>query len=319
MEQSARGWLWPKLDHNQAAHLLSARAGEVLADELSGSVDPSQLVPCGEGDFYLALRCGTQVLRVAKHRQAEQALVREACVLAEIADRLSLPVPRTRVYEVSGCPRFSIHRAIDGEVLTKGTWSRLDRSAQQRLACEIAHFLESLHDSIPDPATFQGCRLSKKSAQGQADKLRQTTTSLLFRHLDGETRRGLEKELDAWAQAPPQRQVVIHSDLAPGHVFFDSSRHTLTGVIDFADIEWCEPARDFIYFFEDFGIEFGNRIVEVYAPGDAHFRSQIRKWLMLEGLDWATERGPGSDKMPQFLRALLDLSAQIIEARPFTP
>ena len=40
---------------------------------------------------------------------------------------------------------------------------------------------------------------------------------------------------------------VIHSDIMPEHIIVNPKTHTLSGIIDFGDIEIGDPAYDFAF------------------------------------------------------------------------
>jgi aminoglycoside 2''-phosphotransferase len=61
---------------------------------------------------------------------------------------------------------------------------------------------------------------------------------------------------------------LIHGDLQPRHVFFDSIKQKIAGVIDFEDIWISDPDYELSYLLTEFGEEFGERLLCRY--GHAH-------------------------------------------------
>lgn len=268
---------WPS-DHTAAA----ARIANLLPHDGEG------LTPIGEGDFCLAFRRGADVVRVAKHRQAADALRMEACAMERIAARLPLAVPRPAFFEPEPDCAFSIHTEVTGEVLTRGIWESLPSDAQDAAAADLARFLDALHAlRIPDAET---CGVPRIDDAEYAGRLRATSASLqsilsadTLRRLDAALARGSQPSAEADRHAS-----LLHRDVAPGHVLFDPATGRLTGVIDFGDLALGDPARDFIFVYEDFGPAMLDAVLRHYAGEDAAtLRPRIHRWFLLETVEWA--------------------------------
>lgn len=68
--------------------------------------------------------------------------------------------------------------------------------------------------------------------------------------------------------------VLIHSDIAPEHIIVDPKTHSLSGIIDFGDIEIADPAYDFT-FLELYGANFLNEVYKNYGlPRDDLFEKR---------------------------------------------
>jgi aminoglycoside phosphotransferase (APT) family kinase protein len=109
-------WPWPALSSTLAAELVAPHLPTGLREPLEAE---------GEGDFCLAYASGAWIVRVAKHAEAAQALRRESCVLERIAAALPLPVPRPELSDPGECPPFTVHRRVEGGVLTRAAWEGL--------------------------------------------------------------------------------------------------------------------------------------------------------------------------------------------------
>lgn len=266
---------WPA-DHGQAARL--------VGQHLGGGLDP-----IGEGDFCLAFRRGARVVRVAKHREAAEALRREACVLARIADHLPLPVPRPVFSRPAPGCAIAIHDEVRGSVLTRESWERLPAPVRESTARELAYFLAALH-ALPASIGVE-CDLPVLDRTRLARSLR-TESGILHPSLPAETSRRLEEMLDRWSapgESPPHS--LLHRDLSPGHVLYDPSDGRLTGVIDFGDVALGDPARDFIFIHEDFGPELLAGVLRHYPGEDAAtLLPRIHMWFLLETVEWTLAR-----------------------------
>jgi aminoglycoside 2''-phosphotransferase len=102
-----------------------------------------------------------------------------------------------------------------------------------------------------------------------------------------------DETLKRWSQPSleqSQRSVPLHCDIEPGHVLSDPLNGNLTGVIDFGDLAIGDPARDFIYIYEDFGPLLLREVLNRYAGRDAQLMiSAIRQWYLLEAISWTVE------------------------------
>src|SRR5512145_904359 len=118
----------------------------------------------------------------------------------------------------------------------------------------------------------QNCELAQLDAAAFARRLREAGTNSIYEFLDQETRHQLDTTLGKWSllsQPDGWQPSLLHCDIGPGHVLYDPQTKNLTGVIDFGDIVIGDPARDFIYIYEDFGPLFLKEVLNRYAGKDA--------------------------------------------------
>lgn len=275
-------WEWNSLDHSSAA--------TILARHLPSTTYTS-LEPFGSGDFTLAFKQGSQVIRMARHPEAADALKRESCVLAKIAAKLPLPVPRPTYYAPLQCPPFTVHDEIVGEILTRDLWEDLPTMTRDKAADDLTAFLMALH-SLPVEIGMT-CGLERLDVTALARSLRGKIAHTITDLLDQETQTRLSKVLESWAlpsSSERQPSVLLHCDIGPGHLLYNPQTGNLTGIIDFGDLVIGDPARDFIYIYEDFGPLILGEVVVRYAGNDAPFMiSTIRKWYLLEAITWTVE------------------------------
>ncbi len=279
-------WPWQGLDTGRIAGLLEdvfPAAGE-------------RLETVGEGDFCLAFRLGPEIIRVAKHPRAALAHRREACVLKRISGMLPLPVPRLEYRAPAACPPFTIHREITGTVMTREAWERLPGPAREATARELAEFLRALH-AVP-LEIGAACGVPRLDGSAMAAELRKEVPGILPL-FDPASRTRLEQFLIEWPDSSGERErspALLHCDLAPGHLLYHPAPARLSGIIDFGDVAMGDPARDFIYLYEDFGPDMLDRVVSWYAgEASAGLTAAVRRWHLLEAVAWtidmaATER-----------------------------
>ena len=274
-------WEWNSLDHASAVMILAKYLRKTQ----------TSLEPFGSGDFTLAFKQDHQVIRVARHFEAAEALKRESCVLAKIAARLPLPVPRPIYYSIPHCPPFTIHDEIVGEILTGDEWENMPTVAREKAAADLAMFLRARH-SLPLEIGLT-CGLAKLDVPQLSRRLRQVTAKTIHELLNHETQARLTHVLESWALpslSEDQPSVLLHCDIGPGHVLYNPQTGNLTGVIDFGDLVIGDPARDFIYIYEDYGSLILAEVLVRYVRTDASLTlSAIRKWYLLEAITWTVE------------------------------
>jgi aminoglycoside 2''-phosphotransferase len=99
-------------------------------------------------------------------------------------------------------------------------------------------------------------------------------------------------------------------------VLYDPQTKNVTGVIDFGDLVIGDPARDFIYIYEDYGPVILKEVLDHYAGQDApKMMLPIRKWYLLEAISWTcqihveqrfTDLSHGLNEISRELAALAD-------------
>ena len=296
---------WDDLDHSSAAIL--------LAGHLTG-LDHFPLEPFGSGDFTLAFRQGNQVIRMSRRREAADALLRESCVLAKIAPMLPLPVPKPTYYAIADCPPFTIHDEVVGEFLTREMWESMSARVRDKAASDLATFLKTLH-SLPVEIGLT-CGVKVMNLPELASNLHRRIANTIHGLLDRQTQARLAEVLESWSlpSRDPKPPVLLHCDIGPGHVLYNPQSGDLSGVIDFSDLIIGDPARDFIYIYEDYGPLILDEVLARYAGPDAGFMMPaIRKWYLLEAITWtvdmfATGRRPEVEHgLGEIRRELADL------------
>jgi aminoglycoside 2''-phosphotransferase len=270
------------VDHAAAKALL---VGPLKTEEAQ------RLEPLGEGNFCFAFRERSRIVRVAKHREAAASLRAEACVLAQIGDHLPLTVPRPLFEAPRACLAFSIHEEVTGEILTRKGWSALSLAARTRAAAELAGFLRTLHSHPIDVA--KRCGLGELDPAEAALRSRKDASRFLYPRLAPAIRTQLDDVLERCSAATRSEctvPVLIHCDIAPGHVLFDPTDGRLTGIIDFGDLALGDPARDFIYIYEDFGVEMLEVVITHYQREEASsLLPRVRLWYLFEAVAWTIQ------------------------------
>jgi aminoglycoside 2''-phosphotransferase len=227
------------------------------------------------------------VFRFPKTDWARQALQHETKILTLVRRYLTLPVP---IFEEQS-DDFVMYRLLPGRALHQADILRQDERTQDRLAEQLATFLQQLH-TIPAPAIEQaGITLSN------ADRSRQDWINL-FQEAERELFPLLMSHARAWVTelfrpildgSLPLNDtpVLIHGDLGPYHILYDDHPPHLTGVIDFGTGGLGDPADDFANVINGLGERFLQRMARFYpaitATADRarfHAGSLEVQWLL---------------------------------------
>lgn len=273
--------------HLQAGHPgLEIRSLEYLAD----------------GDFCRAYVLNRHlVVRVPRHGEAARALAREACVLASVGARLPVTVPLPTYVARGEAPdaSFSVHVRVPGRELTPELWRSFPAAVRARLAMDVGRFLRRVHHL--DVALGGTCGLDVMDHAGLVAWLWQRIREAPG-PVPGPLRRALDERFsayleggDRWAYDP----VLLHGDLGPGHVLIEVARARITGVIDWGDVAIGDPARDFIFVYEDWGSEFLELALEGYgSEPKERIRPRVHMHYLADQLAWtlrAAREGRPSD------------------------
>ncbi|GGM01081.1 phosphotransferase [Nakamurella endophytica] len=194
-------------------------------------------------------------------------VARERHLLALLRDRLPVPVPHWQVdttvagQAVLGYPELPGHPAGD-EPASDGVFRfRLPVPPPDGYARTLGAALAALHRF---PADEVADAIGPPPAAGGAGRLRQLLGDV-ERAVDvpGTLRRWWLDALDGrLGGAVPT--CLVHGDVHPGHTLVDD-RGLLTGLIDWTDAGWGDPAADFVDPRHAFGAGFADRLLDRYA------------------------------------------------------
>jgi aminoglycoside 2''-phosphotransferase len=251
-----------------------------------------------EGDYCCAyLVNGELIVRVAKHAEARRSLRREYFLLPRLQDRLPLAIPNPQLAALDDdldYP-FVAHSFLPGTSLSRARFLELDDATQTQCATQLGVFLRELHSSGLDLA--QGCDLP---VTNYSDRYLGTLTNArnkLFPFLDQPEQRFVEQLIQDYLDsgyASTYRATLLHGDLSSAHILFSEAAGSVSGIIDFGDVMIGDPAWDFVFLYDDYGVDFLSRSLNTY--GDQNRAALLRRMLSLSMLDavcWAA--GPRSE------------------------
>ncbi len=255
---------------------------------------PRDIVFLGQGDFCTAfLLDGHLVARVGRHAEADSALRREASLLPHVAPRLPVAIPSPVVLpqRTQDGHVIALHDQIGGSALLPGVWRALPAEKRGRCTRELGDFLSRLHEVDPDSARSWGAEPLDHAEEARVfrKRMRSLSNSILpdaLRHRTDEVLARYQAGGELWSFQP----TLVHGDLSPEHVLFDATNATLTGVIDWGDARIGDPARDFVYLYEDWGSAFLDQVLAQYAlERPARLIPRIHLHFVIVHVDWIIE------------------------------
>jgi aminoglycoside 2''-phosphotransferase len=227
----------------------------------------------GEGWDSVALLVNDQdVFRFAKRPDVAVRQAREAELLPLLADRLPLPIPRyTHTWADPAWPgqRIVGYPLLPGEQLMR---TRSEHHAAQ--AAQIGAFVGALHAVPVEEARRHG--VQGRDAAGQREAYRRFFAGVRANMLPLFTAdeqaaivafwSGYLEDDTCFAFTP----TLVHRDLNSEHVLFDPATGDLTGIIDWGDAAFDDPALDFTDLRRELGDEFARHMLAAYGhPTDA--------------------------------------------------
>ena len=178
---------------------------------------------------------GAWLVRVPRTAPARTHLAWEMPVLDRLAPTLPLAVP----HYVRRARWAGVYRRLPGAA---------GPSCPPQAGAAVGRWLAALHaaalEGPPSPAAHEPRR--QRRWQRRFAKLGARLDAFAWPHLSAAAARAAQHwyrgRLAAWEREPPP-MALIHGDLAPEHLLAVDGR--ITGVIDFGDLTYGDPALDF--------------------------------------------------------------------------
>lgn len=193
-----------------------------------------------------------------------------------------------------------MHECVPGLELTQGLWRSHAEPVRGELARTIGRVLDALHRL--DPAIGAPCGLDVTDHGADALSLRARLTEVADASLPSPLRDALDARLARYLAGGPKwayEPRLLHADVSPGHVLVDAEHGRVTGVIDWGDATIGDPARDFIFLYEDWGVDFLELALDAYpAEPKDRVRPRVHLLWLIDQLAWtldAAEAGRGAD------------------------
>lgn len=225
------------------------------------------------------------VFRFPKRPGHWEELEREIAFLAFAADKLPLATPRyAKVARDSPAAAwgYAAYRYLLGQAMNVNVLSPEKRDAA---ADSVASFLRALHGLQPSPEVAS--ILPREDERLVAERYYARAERTVAPELPASEAKALRNLFQAHLGAPENFSflpVVLHADLSRDHVLIHDS--SVSGVIDFGDVNWGDPDYDFMYLFVNFGPAFGEKVARRYGhPQLEHLRTKLQYYRLVDLID----------------------------------
>jgi aminoglycoside 2''-phosphotransferase len=247
----------------------------------------------GEGDSCFAyLVNGEWIFRFAKHDAARESLRREFCLLPKLAAHiaLSIPLPEIACFDDEK-NSFIAYRLLSGGELSQAVYLNLGEESRTHCAEQAAHFLNQLHRTNLETAA--SCGVLKTDYKSQYSELLKQAREFPFTDFNETEGRFVERVIEDYlesAQFSNFQPTLLHGDLSPDHLIFDDKTNRISAVIDFGDMSVGDGAWDFLWIYEDYGLDFLSRMLPVYSESDKPaLLRRVHQFSLLQAVEWAAD------------------------------
>jgi aminoglycoside 2''-phosphotransferase len=245
--------------------LLAGYIARIQADLPALHIDSARLNSDGTMNDVVVLN-DDLVFRFAKNDHAKTLLAYETQLLQVIQRHVTVPIPH-----IAHCTDSYMHyRLVPGTPLYRHTLLRADVATQDRLARELARFLQQLHAiplrEVPLPPWHSATPPKSRRAfyERRLADLEQHIYPLLWADqkawisdLFAPVRAGTV-DMDAFTP------VLIHRDMAAYHILHMPATGRLTGVIDYGTAGAGDAATDWGCLINSYGEQFVRRMHHTY-------------------------------------------------------
>ncbi|WP_269811970.1 phosphotransferase family protein [Nocardia acididurans] len=229
------------------------------------------LVEGGGGEF---------VVRLPKGRDGAEGVAREARVLPELGERVSLPIPRFAF--LAGNPlgpgECCVYAAVPGESLGADEWRERGMLADDAVAGAVGRFIDEVQGFPVGRAMELGVPVRDMRGEFAEDleSVRAQVVPLLSERVGRalvERWEGYLAEAGNFGYTP----TVMHGDVSLDHLLVTGNR--VSGVIDFGDLQIGDPDFDLCYLFMGAGAEFVGRVQDRRGRAfDERLRRKLVFW-----------------------------------------
>ncbi len=223
---------------------------------------------------------GSYVLRLPQDPHGAEGIAHEAVLLPELAERLSVPIPRFLFTAPNplGPGEFCVYPAVPGESLSDEQWKARGLLDLPGTARRIAELIEGVHAFPVARARELGIETWDLRADFTDDlkAVRAEVLPLLPESEASVLLRAWENYLGDDANFD-YRPALTHADVSLDHLLVTGTE--ITGLIDFGDVEIGDPDYDLCYLYPDAGPEFVRRVQHCRGTElDPRQEAKLRFW-----------------------------------------
>lgn len=270
--------------HTETVADWAERVGGMLAGSPRPELAEGRLSVLGAGMDSLAVLVeagdGRWVVRLPKGEDAVEGIAREARLLPELAGRVRLPIPRFAFTAANplGPGECCVYPAVPGESLSDDEWVARGLLGSDAVARAVAEFLDSVHGFPVRRAVELGVEEVDFRKDFAADlELVRAQVIPLLPEREGRRLAEIWEEYLAEDANFEYEPALIHADVSLDHLLVTGE--SISGVIDFGDVQVGDPDYDLCYLWSDAGAVFVERVRAAQGLGfDARLRAKLDFW-----------------------------------------
>lgn len=204
----------------------------------------AELVTYGEDNLIVVLD-DKWIVRFPRNEEYRARFAAELNLLDVLGPLSQIPVPR---YEhVAPDKSFGAYRRILGAEMTPEQFAGFSQVGREVALTSLADFLSTLH-ALPSNLIAQPDGMIARTWSGEqfAALYRGMRRAKVTRFVPQTVLARFDAFHDAFESIRPGPSRLVHDDLSDDHILFEDGR--ITGIIDFSDASFGDPAIDFAFF-----------------------------------------------------------------------
>ena len=233
----------------------------------------------------------------------DENLAREIRVLRYVRPRISLPAPRYDYiapdYAFVGGP------VVTGIKFLPGIAELLDAAALRTTADQLADFLTTVHAMPAAELTQMGVEdndATFKDLRNRLPSYLHQSTHFLSRQ-DIWQLNVVIKQLQSLPSG--SRHTFTHGDVWHKHIYYDPAQRKLSGIIDWGDVCFDDPAHDCFGLWA-YGESYVDMVLENYGHRDPSLKSRSLVYFLSRALGClVSHQTTGDNKLLEYGQALL--------------
>lgn len=219
------------------------------------------------------------IFRFPKNSESAENLKKEMFFLPKLKNLLSINIPDFKYFSEDSGSIFCGYEMIKGIFLEKDIFESLPHDEKIFLCNEIGIFLSELHSF---PENILKNYFGEDSSELQFLKLKNELIKKAGFLFSEKEIKKIHIFFDSFINLMKKsnyKSSLIHGDLSSDHILYKNKR--LSGVIDFGDMNYSDPAYDFTGLFLCFGEKYFKYILNFYSGiTDDNFNKRIKKFYI---------------------------------------
>jgi len=218
-------------------------------------------------DHYVLILDNKYVFRFPRKADYRSQLFSEISLLKYLKGKINFQIPDYKF--IAKDKSFAGYEMIQGVQLKKNIFDHLPQATKDTVAKQLAQFFTAVHNVPP--------KIAKKFVMGHDDPKKVyldtvvKSKKFVFPRIAKPYRQSLLDFFQKIKNIKFPKKTLIHYDIYYTHILFDTNKKRLTGVIDFDDKNFEDPAVDFLELWY-YGQDFVENVYKYYrGPKDQNF------------------------------------------------